>query len=147
MKEEMVSLKIDPEIVRNSLDKRIQAAIVSQLGNTDELIGGIVSLALKRKVDRDGNLGRYDSDNKYDFLEAMASKSIRQAAEEALREWLDANKAKVKNAVLKELQKPSRQRSIAKSFADAVENSLECSWRMSCDIKFREVENNNRNGA
>lgn len=138
MSGEMVSLKVDPELVKDTLNKRIQAAIVSQLGDADQLIAKAVSMALSVKVQGDGTISRYESDNRFDFLDALATKSVREAATAALQEWLAQNAEKIKQAVLKELKKPSRQRSIATAYANAIEESLTCKWHMSCNISFKE---------
>lgn len=141
MEQEVVSLKVDPSLVTSILEKRIQAAIVSQLGNEEELIGQAVKLAMSAKVDYKGNTDcRYESDKKHDFLELLTTKSIHEAAKEALMEWLDQNKGMIREAVLKELDSPERQKSIAKAYADAIETSLSSSWRMDCNISFKERE-------
>ncbi len=140
MESNMVTLKVDETMVSKILEKQIQAAIVAQLGNQDLLISKAVQVALSKKVSNDGTFSKYDSDNHYDFLEVLASKSIREAATEALKEWLTTNREKVKDAVLKELEKPNRQRSIAVAYADAIENSLKCNWNMTCNIQFKEKE-------
>ena len=141
MESEVVSLKVDPSLVTSILEKRIQAAIVSQLGNEEELIGQAVKLAMSAKVDYKGNTDcRYESDKKHDFLELLTTKSIHEAAKEALMEWLEQNKGMIREAVLKELDSPERQKSIAKAYADAIETSLSSSWRMDCNISFKERE-------
>ena len=38
--------------------------------------------------------------------------------------------------VIQEMNKPERQNSLVRAFADAVEESLRCSWRFNCDIRF-----------
>jgi hypothetical protein len=137
---DIVSLKVDKELVSKVLNKQIQAAIVAQLGNERQLIEQAVRIALSEKVNSDGRKDQYSSYNTHDFLEVLASKSIREAANAALREWLDANSELVKKAVLAELKKPNRQRSIAAAYADAIENSLKCNWNMSCNISFKEAD-------
>ena len=140
METDMVSLKVDQSAVNAILEKQIQAAIVAQLGNQDELIGQAVKVALSQKVTSDGNLkSTYSSDLKYDYLELLATKSVHEAAREALKEWLDQNMDKVREAVFQELNKPDRVKSLATCFADAVEQSLSASWRMDCNISFREI--------
>ena len=140
MKTDMVSLKIDEAMVSSVIEKQIQAAIVQQLGNQDDLIAHAVKVVLSQKVNNEGKVDEYSSYNKYDFLEVLAGKSIREAAEAALHEWLDENKGKIRDAVLKELKTPSRQRSIAVAYADAIEHSLTNSWDMRCNISFAERE-------
>jgi len=138
MDENIVSLKVDKELVSKILEKQIQAAIVAQLGTQEQLIQKAVSVALSEKVNSEGKRDSYSSYNTHDYLEVLASQSIRNAAKEALNEWLKENSAKVKEAVFSELKKPSRQKSIAVAYADAIENSLKCNWNMSCNISFKE---------
>ena len=141
MEGEVVSLKVDPSLVTSILEKQIQTAIVTQLGDQDELIGQAVKLALSEKVDRAGNSNcRYESDRKYDFLEILATNSIQKAAKAALNEWLEINSKKIRKAVLAEMDSPERQRSIAKAYADAIESSMTNQWNMSCSIAFKERE-------
>lgn len=141
MQDEVVSLKVDPSLVKSILEKRIQAAIVEQLGNEKDLIGHAVKLALSEKVDREGSsTSRYESDRRYDFLEVLTTNSIQAAAKNALNEWLAENSTKIRKAVLTELDSPDRQKSIAKAYADAVERSLTNQWNMSCNISFKERE-------
>jgi hypothetical protein len=140
METNMVSLKIDETMVSKVLEKQIQAAIVAQLGNQEQLIERAVSVALSKKVNSDGKVDQYSSYNTHDFLEVLAAKSIREAATEALKEWIHENQVKIKNAVLKELNTPTRQRSIATSYANAIEESLKCNWNMTCNIQFKERE-------
>lgn len=140
MENEMVSLKVDETMVSSILAKQIQAAIVQQLGSQDELIAQAVKVALSQKVNHEGKVGDYSSYNKYDFLEVLASKSIREAAKAALQEWLAENSKKIRKAVLEELKTPSRQRSIATAYADAIEYSLTNKFNMSCNIEFKERE-------
>ena len=142
MSGEVVSLKVDPTLVTSILEKRIQAAIVEQLGNEEELIGHAVKLALSEKVDRNGNANcRYDSDKKHDFLEILATNSIQKAAKTALNDWLAENSKLIREAVLKEMDSPERQKSIAKAYADAIESSMTNQWNMSCNISFKENDN------
>lgn len=136
MSTNMINLGINEDVVKPILDKHIQAAVLANIGNPEELIQKVVAVALSQKVNRDGNVSRYSGDNQYDYLEVLTGKAIRKAAEEALKEWLKENSQLVKEAVIKELNKPVRQNSIAKAFADAVEESLQCSWRFGCDIMF-----------
>ena len=140
MNENMVSLKVDETMVSSILEKQIQAAIVQQLGSQDDLIAQAVKVALSQKVNHEGKIDDYSSYNKYDFLEVLAGKSIREAAKVALQEWLAENSGKIRAAVLEELKTPSRQRSIAVAYADAIEHSLTNRWNMSCNIEFKERE-------
>ena len=140
MEQELVSLKVDQNTIAAILNKKIQSAIALQLGNSAEIIGEAVSYALSIKVNNEGNISRSDYDNKYDYLEIVSTKAIHEAAKGALEEWLKNNMATVRKAVLAELKSPKRQKTLATAFADAVEESLKCSWRMDCNIDFRKID-------
>jgi len=133
---ELVSLEVSPKLVQGVLEERIQAAIVAQLGDGETLLKELISRALHQKVDEDGKYNSSDYRNRYEFLEIITANSIRKAAKESLQEWLKQNSDKVRATVLKELKKPSRQKSLAKAYADAIEESLKCRWSMNCNIDF-----------
>lgn len=134
--EKMMSLEINESMVKPIIEKQIQAAILANIGNPEELISKTVAIAMKQKVSSNGNISSYSSDNRYDYLEILTSNAIREAAKETLQEWLKDNKQLVKAMVIQEMNKPERQGSLVKAFADAVEESLNCSWRFNCDINF-----------
>lgn len=139
VEKDMVSLKVDENLVLPVIQKQIQAAIIENLGSGEEIIGRMVKVALSQKVNQRGVVSKYQSDNKHDYLEVVAGNAIREAATDALREWLDKNKAKIRKAVLTELKSPSRQKTMAKAFADAVEESITNRWLFKANISFRET--------
>lgn len=138
----MVSLAINEDMVKPILQKQVEAAILANIGNPEELIRKTVAFALSQKVDKRGEVSKYNHDNKFDFLELLVSQAIRDEAKRVLENWVKENMAPIRAAVLKELQTPSRQRSVATAFADAVEQSLATAWRFNCDVIFKAREDN-----
>ena len=138
MEKEMVSLKINQDTITPIIEKQIQAAIVANLGNHEELIGKMVSLALHTKVNKDGYHDKSSYRNDHDFLEVITSNAIQEAARNALTEWLAKNSKKIRAALIVELAKPTRQKTMAKAFADAVESSITSKWHMNCTVNFKE---------
>jgi len=138
MGNEMMSLQINQDMVKPILEKQIQAAIMANIGDPEQLIGKVVTVALSQKVNKEGRVDSYSSYNTYDYLEILTGQAIREAAKDALKEWLADNQELLKVAVTKELNKPARLKSIVGAFADAAENSFNCDWRFNCDIKFTE---------
>lgn len=140
MKTDMVSLQINEEMVKPILEKQIQAAVMAGIGNPEQLIQKVVSVALSHKVDKNGDVSRYSSDNTHDYLDVLVGKTIREAANSALTEWLAENKTLVKEMVIKEMSKPARQKTLVAAFADAVEKSFSCKWNFQCDVSFKEKD-------
>jgi len=137
MANEMMSLQINEDMVKPILEKQIQAAVIANIGNPEKLIEKVVAGALSQKVNREGNVDRYSSDNKYDYLEILTTQAIRTAAKEALKQWLADNQELLKAAVIKELNKPARLKTIVGAFADAAEKSFKSDWRFDCGVTFR----------
>jgi hypothetical protein len=140
MDDKIISLNVDESIILPIVKKKIEAKIAETLITPEELVEKVVSLALKQKVNKEGKVGHYSSDNSYDFLEIITKNAIQEKAREALKKWLDVNSEKIKQAVLKELNSKDRQKTIAKAYLNAIENSLKCNWRMNCNISFSEYE-------
>ncbi|MDP4158192.1 MAG: hypothetical protein Q8911_00305 [Bacillota bacterium] len=136
----MINLGISEDMVKPILEKQIQAAILANMGNPEELIRNVVSTALRQKVDKDGKVSSYSSDNRYDYLDVLVGKTIRKAAEDSLTEWLKENSQMVKALVIQEMNKPERQNSLVGAFAKSVEDSLKCSWRFNCDVRFDKID-------
>ena len=131
-----VDIKIDQAIIRPIMEKQIAAAIIQNLGNESELIEKMVSNVLSQKVTYEGNIPKYASDGKYDYMEFMVKRGIQDAAQTAFKEWIKESADKIKQAVVAELKKPARQRTMANAFIDAIEKSLKCNWNMTCNVSF-----------
>ena len=140
MGKEMMSLQINEDMVKPVIEKQIEAAILANIGNPEKLIEQVVARTLKVKVDESGKVNSSSYYNTHDYLEVITGNAIRKAAQEALQEWIKENIALVKEMVIREMNKPSRQKSMAQAFANACEESLQCNWRFNCDISF------NKNG-
>lgn len=122
--ENMVNLNVDQRLIAPIIQKQIQAAIVAGLETGRGLLEQAVATALRQKVAATGSVSSYSSDNRYEWLEVMASQAIQAAAKEALEEYFKTNADAVKKAVIREITKAERKQSLAKAFADAVEKAI-----------------------
>ena len=129
-----LNLKLPTEIVERAVRDKISAAIASQLGDPEVMIQKLVGAALSQKVDTKGNINGSSYHDKHEFLEVMMGNFIRDAAKEALIEFLEENKKKIKEAVKKEVAKnPSK---IAKVFMDGLITSMDSKFSSHIEIKF-----------
>lgn len=141
MNEKMVNLEIDKDLVREIMTKKIQSVIAASVGDPEEFISGVVRAALKQKVDDRGKVSRYDSDNKFDFLDILTANTVKAAAKELLDEWLTEKKEVLKQVLKKELDKKSTQNKMIKAFVETFEDSIRYNWNFKADIKFDRVNN------
>ena len=133
-----LTMNLPTEIVERAVRDKINAAIASQLGDPQVLIEKLVGNALSEKVNARGKVSSSSYENKYEFLETVAGDFVREAAQEALREYFEDNKHLIKEAVKKEVAKsPSK---MAKVFMDGVLGSMKASYCSKINIEFASHE-------
>ncbi len=131
-----VEIKVSEQLIMPVIQARINAAIVDAIGDKEALIAKMVELAMQQKVDYEGNKGKYSSDNKYDMVEMLTKKAIRDAVQEALVEWVAQNKQIVKDQLIKQLnKKPSM---LVKAVFQGMVKSFSDTYRLTVDVSPKE---------
>jgi hypothetical protein len=136
----MMTLKVNDGLVRPVIEKQIQAAIVSQMANAAGILESAVAAVLRTKVNKEGKVDSYAGCNTIEWLEFMASDSIKKAARLAMDEWLAANRQKIVDSVRAEMNRPGRKQSIAKAFCDAVERAVTANYTFACNVTLTAVD-------
>lgn len=95
------------------IEDLVRAAIVRELGDQTKLIEGIVRQALGAKK---------DSYSKETLFQAEVHKAIREAAQEAIKEWIQSNRDRVKQALLDHLLESNgiAAKKLAESLIDGI---------------------------
>ena len=132
-----VNVQISKELIKPVIEAKIQAAIISELRNIDDLIPKFVEAALVRyKVNEKGEQDKYSSYNKYSFIEAMCQRTIQQAAKDAFAEFIQERQPQIKAEFMKILQTQKHQKAVVKAMVDGLVGCVEKSWRFVFDAKF-----------
>ncbi|MCK5602711.1 hypothetical protein KAR91_12600 [Candidatus Pacearchaeota archaeon] len=139
MSGEMVSVNLNEDAVKGVLKQQVAAAIVKNLGNTEELISKVIEMALSQKVDAQGKVDNYTSYNKYTFIEVVAKKAVREATDEAIKEWVQGQKESIKLGVIAELSKKANSSKIIEAFITGAIRTIS-SWNFECSVNFSEGE-------
>lgn len=95
MSDDMVSMKIDENIVKECVKKQIEQAIVRELGNVEEYMANLISLALNHKVDENGKFTTA-SYEKRTYLEYLFNKTITDTAKKAFEEYMNTQSKEFK---------------------------------------------------
>ena len=132
----LASLNIDPRLIQEIAQTTMESMVAQSLGDPSKLIQAVVANALNVKVQKDGSVGSYSSDNDTPFIDAIAGNIIRQKAQEVIREFLAQKADKIKAAVKKELESRDRQKSIAKAILNATEEAVKQTWNFTCNVSF-----------
>ena len=138
-KQNDMNITIPTDIVESAVRDKITAAIARELGDPQMLVETMVKSVLEKKVDSNGKVPRYSSDEKYTLIELMARNTIVEAANEAMKEYFSENKNLVKEAVKKQIAKSPNK--IAQAFVTGLADSLDCSYRNTVTINFNRDKN------
>jgi hypothetical protein len=129
-----MKFEVDENLVAPIIRDQIAAAVVTQLGNTDELIRRMVHLALTVKTQSDGTISKYSSDNRYDFVEAISAKAIREAAQSAVQKIVEDQKPAIQAAIEAELKRAPKK--TAAAIIDGFVEGAKHPYKLTCNFQF-----------
>jgi len=110
-------------VPQQMIEDLVRAAIVRELGGQQALIEGIVTQALQAKKD--------SYRNSPTIFQEQVAKMIREVAEEAVRDWIEQQRERIKAAFVKHLQ--SRDGLAVKKMVDGLVDGVS---RYSVAVKF-----------
>lgn len=120
------NIQIDSKLVSRIITKEVKKSIATALVNKPALIEKVVDEVLAYR------LHSYDPPLWDKLLKTM----ITEVAKGVFKEWVDAQKDKIKLAIEKRLKKEP-QAFVAK-IADQIVNGLSSSFYVSCNLKLEE---------
>ena len=129
-----LNISVDPNIVESIVRSEIEAAIVSQLNNVPDLVSKLVQAAMADKVDERGNKGRYDSDNKYLFIDVLCRNAIQSAAKEAMTKYIAEHSSELQEEIRKQIEK--QKSGLAKVFVESLVGSIKTAWRFKVEVNL-----------
>jgi hypothetical protein len=129
-----MTVNVDKELVEPIVRAEIEAAIVCQLQNTENLIPNLVTAALSDKVDERGKKSQYRSSNKYLYIDILCRDAIKDASREAMKEYIEENTEKLALEVKKQIRKSEAE--LARIFVDGLVGSLKSSWNFKIDVRL-----------
>ena len=129
-----LNIQVSESLVKPIIEAKIHAAIAATLKNAEGLIDGIVDRILTTKVNDEGRVSNYQSENRYTMIEQLARGAIKTAADAAVREWVDAQRPQLLESLKKALAK--RHGGIADAMAAGLEEALKNSWTFNVTCKF-----------
>lgn len=131
-----VSLTISKDIVNPIVEAKIKEAILAAMGGKEELVEKVVASVFSKKVNKDGRISSYSSDNKYTWLDIIVTNQIEAAVKEEVQKMVKENSVHIVKAVKKQLTTSSGQSMVAKAMLAGLEGTLQHAWASKIEIKF-----------
>lgn len=132
-----LSLTVSKELVIPILEAKIKAAIATAMGGEEELLDKVLNSIINQKVDKDGKISSYSSDNKYSWFDVTVTKTIQQQIKESIIEEVKEQGDVIKEAVKKFIKSSAGSNLIAQAMVDGMNKSFESSWMTNFKIDFK----------
>ncbi len=140
-KEDLVSLSIDKDMITPIVEKHLKIAIIEAFGGQDEIIGAVVHQILNKKVDSEGKVNSYSSENKYAWIDIAVRKNIEAAIREELNNVMSQSTQKIKSALLKQLKSEKGANMVAAALVDGLAGTFQNNWSSHFEIKLEPYKN------
>ena len=111
-----VSLTISKDIVNPIVETKIKEAILSAMGGQDEILKKILDQIMYQKVNSEGRVSSYSSENKYPWIDILISQKIQDAVKLAITELFTTKQDVIKAEIIKKLMSKTG----AEKFASAL---------------------------
>lgn len=134
-----LNLDIDDNYLAEAIKNTVMTGIVETL-DKDKIVSGLVNTVLETKVDKQGCISRYSSDNQYTLLEVYVNGMIRETIKEELKKLVEEKKPQMQEIIRKELNKKATLNKFVDAFITSNLNNLDNDWRTNIDIEYKKIK-------
>ena len=139
MEQNMVNLGINKELITPIVEKEIKAAVVAALGGADSVIEKVVNNIMYQKVNSEGKVSSYSSDNKYTFIEHVLTNNIKGAIGEELKRQIGEKAEPLKKAIVKSLRNEKMADKLADALLTAFSQTVDSNWKSIINIEIKPI--------
>ena len=128
-----VNLSISKELIQPIIDAKVSAAVCEALNGSKNIVANVVATVLDMKVNDQGERSSYSNDIPY--VQWLCNDAIKNAAKQAIVNYISASNEKLILAIEKNLQNNTKDIAInlVSSFINATKNS----WSMNVDVSVK----------
>jgi len=129
-----VLLDIDNSMVEEAVKGAVADALISRVGTAESLAREMVSQIFSIRVNNEGKVSSYASENKYSWIDMAIQNRMRGFAHEAFDEYLEANKDKIKKVLIEGFKKTPDK--MSQAMFKAFENNINAKWMHNLTISL-----------
>lgn len=132
-----VEMKIDPEYIKGAVTDIVKTAMVSALGNPQDLVRKAINLAIDSYVDEEGKPSRKDSYRAKPYLDWLAKSTVEKVVREAVAELMEQNKDLLKAEILHQIRTKKFGENMVGAFFDTVLQGAKSKYTMPISVDFK----------
>lgn len=130
-----LNLDIDDDYLAEAIKNTVMTGIVETL-DKDKIVSGLVNTVLETKVDKDGCISRYSSDNTHTLLEVYVNKMLRDIVKEEMKKLVEEKRPKMQEIIRRELNKKTTINKFVDAFISSNLDNLDNDWRTKISIEY-----------
>lgn len=131
-----LNLDIDKDYLQEAVKQTVLMGISESLNGKNEIVSQIVNSVLNVKVDKNGIISSWESDNKQTLLEFYVKNMLTELAKEEIKNMVEEKRAEIRQTIRKELLKKVNINKFADNFIDSVSKNLDSTWKTTINIDF-----------
>lgn len=135
-----LNMNIDEEIIKKTINDAIKVALVSAIGNPEEVIKKVVWAAMDKYVDRNGKERRKTDYDAIPYIEWLVGNVVNDAVRECIKELVEENREAFKASVKKYLMRGDFRDKMAEKYIEAVLGAAKSDLKMPIEINFKEIK-------
>jgi hypothetical protein len=135
-----VNLTISQDIVNPIVQAKIKEAVIESLGGVDILIGKVVDNIIKQRVDKDGKVNSYSSENKFSWMDVVLTQQIEKAAKESIIEVISEQTQNIKDELIRQLKTKKGSNIVASALIDSMNGTFVNNWSSKLSIEFKKLD-------
>lgn len=133
-----VEMKIDQEYIKLAVEDIVKTAMVSALGDPQELVRKAIDVTVGTYVDSDGKPCKQDSYRAIPYMRWLAKEVVEKCVRESVSELLEANKELLKAEVLHQIRTKKFGEKMVGAFFGVVLQSAQSKYKMPISVNFEE---------
>lgn len=139
MSKDQVNIEIGSDLIKPIIENKVKIAIIESLKGEQSVIEATVNAVLEHKVNENGEVDKYSSYNKYQFIDIVLRKAIEDACRDAVKEYITEKKEVIRKEVMRQLQTKKGTSAFVTSFINGMLKASESDYRFKAEFKFQEL--------
>lgn len=130
---------IDLNVDNNYLNEAVKSIVMTGIAETldkDKIVNGLVKAVLETKVDKEGKISSYSSDNRYTLLEVYVNNIIREIVKEEMKKLVEEKRTKMQEIIRRELNKRATLDKFVDAFISNNLDNLDSNWKTKISVEY-----------
>lgn len=130
---------IDLNVDNNYLNEAVKSIVMTGIAETldkDKIVNGLVKAVLETKVDKEGRISSYSSENRYTLLEVYVNNIIREIVKEEMKKLVEEKRTKMQEIIRRELNKRATLDKFVDAFISNNLDNLDSDWKTKISVEY-----------